>query len=420
MAKKRENNQALVPELRFPEFRGNREWDRFSLGELAKIVRGGSPRPIDGFLTKDISGLNWLKIGDVDKDAQFVTWTKERVRPEALSKTREVFPGDLILSNSMSFGRPYILKIQTCIHDGWIAVSNIKMTVTNIFLYYSIMSPGSQRFFLDQAAGSGVRNLNADIIKSLPAFLPRPPEQQKIADCLGSLDNLIAAHSAKLGALQDHKKGLLQQLFPVKGETAPARRFPEFAGDGEWEKGKAGNVFKNRSERGVAGLEIYSVTMNEGLVKRSSLARKFGDIAKPSGNKRVHRGDIVYNMMRMWQGASGVAPEDCLVSPAYIVLAPQKNVCSDFFSYLLKLQRTTQILAAYSRGLTEDRLRLYYDEFATISLRFPKPPEQQKIADSLSSLDTLIAVQTQQIDVLKEHKQALMQQLFPNPELSKA
>src|SRR5690606_8965445 len=112
----------LIPELRFPEFKNEGEWDLKELGHLSEIVRGGSPRPIQDYLTNRDDGLNWLKIADVSSDSKYITGTKEKVIKEALSSTREVSSGDLILSNSMSFGRPYILKIKTCIHDGWIAI----------------------------------------------------------------------------------------------------------------------------------------------------------------------------------------------------------------------------------------------------------------------------------------------------------
>ena len=202
-----EATPAMVPKLRFPEFRDSDGWDATILGELSEVVRGGSPRPIDGFMTTSVDGLNWLKIGDVDKEAKFVTQTAEKVRREALSKTRVVNPGDLILSNSMSFGRPYILKITTCIHDGWIAITKILKKTDRDFLYYFISAPGSQSYFLDNAAGSGVLNLNADIIKALRVCFPRPPEQQKIAECLSSVDELMAAQARKVDALKTQKKG---------------------------------------------------------------------------------------------------------------------------------------------------------------------------------------------------------------------
>ncbi len=209
-----------VPRLRFPEFRGAGEWEEKTLGELSQILRGGSPRPIDEYITTDIDGLNWLKIGDVDQGSKYVTFTKEKVLKTALNKTREVSPGDLIMSNSMSFGRPYILKIKSCIHDGWIAITKIDGRANRDYLYYLILSPTSQEYFLNNAAGSGVQNLNADIIKLLPVPIPKYSEQQKIADCLSSLDQLISAHSQKLTTLKTHKKALMQQLFPALAEVA--------------------------------------------------------------------------------------------------------------------------------------------------------------------------------------------------------
>lgn len=202
------------PRLRFRQFQGTKEWRADILGGLSQIVRGGSPRPIDDFLTTAADGLNWLKIGDVDKEAKFVTRTAEKVRPEALSKTRVVHPGDLILSNSMSFGRPYILQIKTCIHDGWIAITNIAEKTDRDFLYYSILAPSSQSYFVDNAAGSGVQNLNADLIKGLPICFPTIPEQQRIVACLSSLDALIAAEAQELESLKTHKRGMIQKLFP--------------------------------------------------------------------------------------------------------------------------------------------------------------------------------------------------------------
>ncbi|MDH5571661.1 MAG: restriction endonuclease subunit S, partial [Gammaproteobacteria bacterium] len=208
-----------VPKLRFPEFRDAGGWEEKKLGELSQILRGGSPRPIDEYITTDVDGLNWLKIADVDKGSKYVTFTKERVLVTALSKTRVVKPGDLIMSNSMSFGRPYILKIESCIHDGWIAVTNIDEAANRDYLYYLILSPTSQEYFINNAAGSGVQNLNADIIKLLPVLIPEYSEQQKIADCLSSFDELLDVQAKKLDALKAHKKGLMQQIFPLPDEV---------------------------------------------------------------------------------------------------------------------------------------------------------------------------------------------------------
>lgn len=140
----------------------------------------------------------------MDKEAKYVTRTAEKVRPEeALSKTRVVKPGDLILSNSMSFGRPYILQIETCIHDGWIAITDISKKADRDFLYYSISAPGSQSYFVDNAAGSGVQNLNADIIKAPTGQIPktrRTTKNRRVPEFGGQTDD---AQARKIGRAQD-------------------------------------------------------------------------------------------------------------------------------------------------------------------------------------------------------------------------
>lgn len=131
------------------------------------------------------------------------------------------------------------------------------------------------------------------------------------------------------------------------------------------------------------------------------------------GIKKVHKHDIAYNMMRMWQGAFGVAVEDCMVSPAYVVLTPQEGVSSDFFGKLLKTPCLLRSLTSHSHGLTKDRLRLYYKNFAQITLPLPSLAEHQKIAACLTSLDAVVAAQGRKVEALKAHKKGLMQQLFP-------
>ncbi len=158
-----------------------------------------------------------------------------------------------------------------------------------------------------------------------------------------------------MATLAAHKRGLIQQLFPRKGEPVPRLRFPEFRNEPLWEEQKAGHLFTNRVAKGEKELPIYSVTMHDGMVRRDSFDRNFYDIEDPAGNKKACKNDIAYNMMRMWQGAVGVAPEDCLVSPAYVILSPRQGVVSRFFEYLFKLPAALVLLTSHSRGLTKDR-----------------------------------------------------------------
>lgn len=134
------------------------------LGDVCEIQRGGSPRPIKSFITDEQNGLNWIKIGDVSPDGKYITKTTDKIKQSGLSKTRQVFAGDFLLSNSMSFGRPYILRINGCIHDGWLVLRGFKNTYLEDYFYYLLRSDCVQDQFNKLAHGSTVRNLNTEAV----------------------------------------------------------------------------------------------------------------------------------------------------------------------------------------------------------------------------------------------------------------
>ncbi len=432
-AAKEEAKSALVPKLRFPEFRDAEGWDNAILGDLSEVVRGGSPRPIDGFLTTDTNGLNWLKIGDVDKEAKYVTRTAEKVRPEALSKTRVVKPGDLILSNSMSFGRPYILKIETCIHDGWIAITDITKKTDRDFLYYSISAPGSQSYFLDNAAGSGVQNLNADIIKVLPVNFPKLAEQQKIAECLSSVDELIAAQARKVGALKFHKKGLMQQLFPSEGETQPRLRFPEFKNAGGWENSELGTKARkvgsgitpaggDKNYKQAGRTFVRSQNIGWGILLLDDVAYIDEGTHASFDSTEIQVCDVLLNITGASIGRSAVADERISggnVNQHVCIIRTKPDELSPFFlnQYLISRSGQKQIDSFQAGG---NRQGLNFSQIRSFKIPLPPLVEQQRIASCLSSLDTLITAETQKLEALKAHKKGLMQQLFPSAEETEA
>ncbi|WP_438848174.1 restriction endonuclease subunit S [Anaerocaecibacter muris] len=171
------------------DFNGKIPTKRF--GELARIVRGASPRPIHAFITEKSDGINWIKIGDVKVGNKYITETKEKINKIGASKSRIVKEGDFLLSNSMSFGRPYISAIEGCIHDGWLAISNFEATLTRDFLYHLLSSTKIQRILAKKASfGGAVQNLNADIVRSIELPIPPYAEQKRIAAILDQLDEL--------------------------------------------------------------------------------------------------------------------------------------------------------------------------------------------------------------------------------------
>jgi type I restriction enzyme S subunit len=193
------------------------DWVQIRLGDACSIARGGSPRPIKDFLTSEPDGVNWVKISDATASAKYIFATAEKIRPAGVSRSRLVHDGDFLLSNSMSFGRPYIMRTTGCIHDGWLVLSNYQGTFSQDFLYLLLGSSYVYQQFDRLAAGSTVRNLNIDLASSVRLPVPSLDEQVAIAeelDELGrSIDQLADVCRRKLAALDELKQSLLHQAF---------------------------------------------------------------------------------------------------------------------------------------------------------------------------------------------------------------
>lgn len=180
-------------------------WEWCHLDDIAAIARGGSPRPIKSYITESEDGLNWIKIGDSVRGSRYITSTEQKIIKEGLVKTRQVYPGDLILSNSMSFGYPYILKISGCIHDGWLVIRTPEDDLNKLFLCNLFMSIYAKKAFTEAASGAVVQNLNSDKVKLLAIPLPPLAEQHRIVTKVDELmilcdqleqqqENSITAH----------------------------------------------------------------------------------------------------------------------------------------------------------------------------------------------------------------------------------
>lgn len=209
IAKKRSIKQGAMQELLSPK----EDWEVKKLGEVIDVYRGGSPRPIQNYITEKLDGINWIKIGDTSSTGKYIISANEKIISEGEKNSRRVYPGDFLLSNSMSFGRPYILKIDGCIHDGWLVLQNYQKSFETEFLYYLLTS----RYIIDQykskAAGSSVLNLNKELVNTVELLIPSLAEQSRIATILSDMDAELEALEAQLAKARQVKQGMMQELL---------------------------------------------------------------------------------------------------------------------------------------------------------------------------------------------------------------
>lgn len=189
-------------------------WKYKKIGEVCIVERGASPRPIDKYITDNESGINWIKIGDTS-DSMYITETAQKIIVEGMKKSRYVKPGDFLLSNSMSFGRPYILKIDGCIHDGWLVLRDENALFDKRFLYYYLSSKTTYKKLKSMAVGGVVNNLNSEMVRNVIVPVPDKEEQSEIADLFDKIKKIL-----------DDRKQELEQL-----DTLVKSRFVEMFGD---------------------------------------------------------------------------------------------------------------------------------------------------------------------------------------------
>lgn len=189
------------------------EWKNLPLNKVFDIARGGSPRPIKNYITEDEDGINWIKIGDTKNSSKYIYNTKQKIKSEGVKKSQLVKEDDFILSNSMSFGKPYIMKTRGCIHDGWLVLRKVSKETSIDYMYYLLSSSVIKNQFENKAAGSTVRNLNIKLVSSVKVSIPPYQEQQKIADILSTVDEKIGVIEQQITATEEFKKGLMQRLL---------------------------------------------------------------------------------------------------------------------------------------------------------------------------------------------------------------
>ena len=392
-----------MPEIRFKDFKN--EWKHFSFKEIT--YKAG---------IKNSENLS-LESYSISNELGFIPQKEQFENGGTMSKADKRMYY-IVSSNSFAYNPArinvgslgYYQGIKDVIVSSLYEVFKTSDIVDDLFLLYWFKTNIFKRM-IEQYQEGGVRlYFFFDKLQKCQIKIPSLQEQQKIAFHFQKLDSLIQVTTKKLASLKQIKAASLQSMFPQEGETVPKVRFKGL--EGEWEKEKLGKLFKERIENNING-ELLSVTINNGIIKASENGRFDNSNNDKSHYKVVEIGDIVYNTMRMWQGASGYSAYEGIVSPAYTVIIPQEQVFPLFFAYMFKTQSLINRFRIYSQGLTTDTWNLKFTGFSGIEVCFPKSKlEQQKIASYFYNLDKQISLQAQRLEKLKQIKAACLDKMF--------
>lgn len=396
--------RALVPRLRFPEFRDAGEWEFVLLKKLAKRC---TEKNREGKLIRVLT--NSAEHGVVDQRDYF---DKDIAVQGNLEGYFIVEQGDFVYNPRISSKAPVGPISKNNIATGVMSplYTVFRFTSGNDDFYAHYFKTAGWHQYMRQVSSTGARHdrmaISKDDFTSMP--LPASPsekEQQKIADCLSSLDELIAAQAEKIDALKTHKKGLMQQLFPREGETTPRLRFPEFRYAEEWDitpLGKAGKNLDSKrvpvtgSARAKGEIPYYGATGIIDYVKDYIFDEDLLCISEDGANL----------VARTYPIAFSISGKTWVNNHAHVLQFKRMSTQVIVENYLNSIS-----LEDFLTGMAQPKLNRA--KLDTIPIPLPSPEEQQKIADCLSSLDALIAAQAEKIDALKTHKKGLMQQLFP-------
>ena len=394
------------------------DWSGITLGNYAQIFRGGSPRPIQAFLTTSDKGVNWIKIGDVGEEDKFIKSTEEKIVPEGVSRSRMVFRGDLILSNSMSYGRPYIMNIEGCIHDGWLVIQKYDRVFDRDYLYYALSSGLTMKQYVAMAAGSSVQNLNKEKVSKIVLPCPRISEQKSIAEVLSDIDTLIIDLKKLIRKKKDIRQGTMQMLVTGK------KRLDGFSGD--WVKINLAKNSRLKARIGWQGLttaeyldEGYSYLITgtdfkDGRINWNGCHYVNYDRYVQDPNIQVSNGDLLLTK----DGTIGkVAYISDLNRPAtlnsgvFVVKPITDAYTAHFMFYVLESSVFKEFLQQLSAGSTINHL--YQKDLVKFDLYVPPTTEEQEaIIGILCDMDLDIYKLEEKLSKYQKIKQGMMDELL--------
>ena len=398
-----------VPKLRFKGFNDELKKEKFQ--NLVTLQRGSSPRPIIKYITTSEDGVNWIKIGDVSTGKTFIDKTAEKITKEGAEKSRKVQVGDLILSNSMSFGRPYIMKIDGYIHDGWFVLKNYQKNFNREYLCQLLTSPIIQKQYKRLAAGGVVNNISSELVNAVIVNVPSLQEQERIANFLTKVDKIIEKQEEKVKNLENYKKGMMQKIFSqeIRFKDENGEAYPE------WEEARLNNVLSIPEKIKTEIIEkdkLLTVKLHMQGIKVNKNVDTLNIGATVYYKRKA--GQFIYGKQNFFNGAFGIVPEelDGYLSSGDI---PALNINRDRIipEYLINyIGRTEFYKKTENLSSGTGSKRIHEKTLLEIVINIPCVAEQERIANFLSNIDLVIDKENKKLEELKRWKKGLLQQMF--------
>ena len=400
--------QAKVPAIRFAGFTD--PWEQRKLENLASFGGGHTPSMADASNYVD-GKILWVTSQDVKQ--HYIENTTTMISEKGAA-TLTLYPSDSIVivarSGILRHTIPVAkLRKPATVNQDIKVIQTVDSCDSSWLLQYFI---ASNKTLLREygKTGTTVESIDFAKMKSTALMVPYIEEQQAIGSFFSRLDNLITLHQRKYDKLVIFKKSMLEKMFPKDGESVPEIRFAGFTDP--WEQRKLGELFEESDER-ASDREILSVSVANGIYPASESDRETNPGASLANYKIVHFGDVVYNSMRMWQGAVDASRYDGIVSPAYVVARPNSEVYARFFARLLRQPMLLKQYQQVSQGNSKDTQVLKFDDFASIGISMPASEnEQRRIGGFFNRLDSLITLHQRKLELLQNIKKSLLDKMF--------
>ena len=390
-------------------------WSQVRLGDVCDVERGGSPRPIEKFITEDENGINWIKIGDTT-DSMYITHTIQKIIPEGAKKSRYVQAGDFLLSNSMSFGRPYILMIDGCIHDGWLVLRDKDNLFDKHFLYYYLSAPITYQRFKSMAVGGVVNNLNSEMVRNVEIPLPPLDEQRRIAAVLDKVSDLIAKRREQLDKLDELVKARFVEMFgdPITNTKGWKQEFLREAtskiGSGATPKG-------GRESYQASGISfIRSMNVHDGHFEYRDLAYITEMQAAQLDNVTVEENDVFINITGASVARSCIVPREVLPARVNqhvaIIRCIGRKLNPLFANSMFLNDRFKRRLLEIGESGGATRQAITKQQLEMLRIILPPQGLQEEFAAFVKQTNKSKLTIQQSLDKLEVLKKALMQQYF--------